>query len=66
MSRDFEGEIYGMKVKVSPYVEEGTVYLFNPKEMKIVAKMENFKPYGRWYSVKYYFRTLWKALKGRL
>lgn len=66
MSKDFEGELFGLKVKMSEFVDEDTCYLFNPKNMTQVVKMENFKPYGRWHSIKYYFRTLLKAMRGKL
>jgi len=64
--KDFEGELFGLKVKASPYIDENSAYIINTKSMHIVTKMENFEPYGTWHKIKYYFKTLWKALRGKL
>ncbi len=41
--------------------------LWHTKELgAIVTKMDNFKPYSRWYKIIRYFKMLFKALKGDL
>lgn len=64
--KNFEGELFGLKVKSSPYVDEDSVYLINPKNINAITKMNNFKPYGKWHKVKRYFENLFKALAGKL
>jgi len=64
--KEFEGKLFDLKVKASPYVDKNSVYIINPENYKQVVKMDNFKPYSLSHKIKRYFITLIKAIMGKI
>lgn len=59
------GEVFGIPVLTSEWVEKEQIYLLNPASMKVIAKFTGFKALTPRDKIRWYFKNLLKALLGR-